>query len=69
MDKKLVEMKVNSAPYHEVKSYVKTVIKNPSMAGWSEVDVEFINKGSSFTISEYDGSESIEMISDLAITA
>ena len=70
MDKTLVEMKLNEVPENEVKTYCKK-IKGDSlyMGGWSNVHVEWLDKGSSFTIEEYDGSESLIMISDLNMTA
>jgi|TARA_B110000908_G_scaffold99210_1_gene117181 hypothetical protein len=37
--------------------------------GWHQVEVRWVNKGDSFSIEEYDGSESMRSISDLTITA
>lgn len=36
--------------------------------GWP-VEIEWIDQGSKFTIEEYDGSESLRMVSDLTLTA
>jgi hypothetical protein len=38
-------------------------------AGWSGIEIEWIDEGSRFCIEEYDGSESLRFISDLCITA
>lgn len=70
MDKTLVEMKLNDAPESEVEAYCEKIKDDsPYMGGWSDARIEWLDKGASFTIEEYDGSESLRMISDLSMTA
>lgn len=70
MDKTLVEMKLNNAPQEEVEAYCEKVKGvAPYMGGWDDARVEWIDKGTSFTIEEYDGSESLRTISNLSMTA
>lgn len=37
--------------------------------GWKNIEVRWIDKGESFIIDEYDGSESVRFVSDISITA
>lgn len=68
MDKTLVEMKLNDASEEEVEAYCRKVRDDtPYMGGWSDACVEWIDKGTSFTIEEYDGSESLCLIADLTM--
>ena len=69
MDKTLVEMKLNDAPSSEVSAYCKKIKGEQYMGGWSSVCVEWLDKGTAFTIEEYDGSESLRTSSDLVLTA
>jgi len=70
MDKTLVEMKLNNASTQEVEDYIlKVKGSSPYMGGWLDADVEWLEKGTVFTIEEYDGSESLRLISDLSMTA
>lgn len=70
MDKTLVEMKLNNASIEDVEKYIKGVKgDSPYMGGWDDARVEWLDKGSAFTIEEYDGSESLRLISHLSMTA
>lgn len=71
MDKKLIEMKLNKTPLKEVEEYCKsgTGEDYTSMAGWNQAEIEWVGKGNSFCIEEYDGNESLRFINDLSMTA
>ena len=70
MDKTLVEMKLNKSPASEVASYCEKMQGDePYMGGWDDVEIEWLECGESFTIEEYDGSESLRTMSDLSMTA
>jgi hypothetical protein len=70
MDKTLVEMKLRNARAAEVEEYVEKVKgEAPYMGGWDSAEVQWLDKGTNFTIQDYDGSESLLLISDLAMTA
>lgn len=70
MDKGLVEMALNETPSKKVKAYIKEKKGfDKYMGGWEGVRVEFLSKGTSFDIEEYDGSESIRTYDDLRMTA
>lgn len=68
MDKTLVEMKLNNTPEAEVKAYCEKVKgESPYMGGWGDGRVEWIDKGTAFTIEEYDGSESLRLVLNIII--
>ncbi len=70
MDKTLVEMKLRNAGADEVEAHIeKEKGEAPYMGGWSDGRVEWLDKGTAFIIEEYDGRESLRMISDLCMTA
>ena len=70
MDKTLVEMKLNNSSEDVVAEYYKSVKgEEPYMGGWSDVVVEYIDEGTAFAISEYDGAESLDTVSDLTLRA
>jgi hypothetical protein len=70
MDKTLVEMKLNGAKEAEVEAYCQKVKgDSPYMGGWANARVVWLDKGTSFTIEEYDGSEGLILVSDLTMTA
>ena len=69
MDKTLVEMKLNDARDSEVSAYCEKIIGEQFMGGWSDVCVEWVDKGTSFIIEEHDGSERLRTSSDLILVA
>ena len=72
MDKGLVDLCLKKASSEEAEAYIKS-IKGDNyyiyMGGWEDCEVEWVDKGTKFTIHEYDGSESLRMIDDLSTTA
>lgn len=70
MCKELVRMKLtNENPEHVAAYCEKIKGERPYMGGWEGARIEWLNKGTNFTIEEYGGSESIRPISDLSMTA
>ncbi len=70
MDRTLVEMKLKKASIDDVCLYCESLMgKAPYMGGWEDVHIEWLDKGTIFTIEEYDGDESIRLVSDLSMTA
>lgn len=70
MDKTLIEMKQRGASSDEVEQYCeKAKGESPYMGGWSDTEIEWLDPGTVFTIHEYDGYESLQLIEDLAMTA
>lgn len=60
MDKTLVEMRLRDAPESEVSAYCKKMVGEvPYMGGWEQVKVKWLDKGTAFTIDDYDGNESL----------
>ena len=70
-DKGLVELAERGASASEVEEYIKQALNNKYfyVGGWSDVEVRWLDQGTRFTVYEYDGSESLRMIEDLAFTA
>lgn len=61
MDKTLVEFKLNGADIEAVKKYIKeSGVDYCYMGGWEEAIVQWVSKGTSFLIDEYDGNETLE---------
>lgn len=70
MDKGLVEMRLRDATADEVEKYLRgRVAGYISTLGWGNVEIEWLDPGTQFTITEYDGSESLHLIADLSMTA
>lgn len=70
MDKGLVELKLKEASAAEAEAYCQSKgVKGVCTGGWSQVRIEWLAEGTAFTIEEYDGSESLRLISDLCMTA
>lgn len=70
MDKTLVEMKLRNATADEVAAHIeKEKGAAPYMGGWADASVVWLDKGTAFTIEEYDGSESLRLVPDLSMTA
>lgn len=69
MDRGLVELHMRGADRDEVQAYCALFGGEPYMGGWGDVEVEWLEPGTLFTIEEYDGAESLRLISDLSMTA
>ncbi len=70
MDKTLVKMKLENAPESDVETYCKKAKgDSPYMGGWNKGRIEWLEKGTAFTIEEYDGFESLRTSNDLNMTA
>jgi hypothetical protein len=70
MDKGLIELRLRNATAGEVEKYCESVKgETPYMGGWEDVKIRWLDPGTQFTIKEYDGSESLHLISDLSMTA
>lgn len=71
MNKTVVEMHLKGVGCDEVEEYIKrqTGADYIYTGGWSDCEIEWISKGTSFAIEAYDGSESIRTYSDLRMTA
>ena len=70
MNKTIVEMKLRKASADEVESHVKKEKgEEPYMGGWGSAEVEWVQKGTIFTINEYDGSEEIKTSSSFFTVA
>lgn len=69
-DKGLVEMSLNNASKEDVEKYVqeKTGAEYVCVLGWP-CSIKYLAPGSQFTIEEYDGAESLRLISDLCHVA
>lgn len=70
-DSGLVDLAERNAPLDEVDAYVKSRIGDRYlyMGGWNQVGVRWLPVGTQFTVEEYDGSESLRLVSDLSIIA
>ena len=70
MDKTLVEMKLNGASSEDAEKYAESQTGDSIYCGgWSDASVEWLDKGTAFTIEEYDGSESLRLLNDLTLVA
>jgi len=70
MDAGLVQMKLDGASQEEAVAYAsKATGGHIYGGGWDDVKIEYVPVGDRFTISEYDGSESIETAASLEFTA
>jgi hypothetical protein len=58
-DKTLVEMAISKAKKTDVEEYLESKSVDAYTGGWENIKVEFVSKGSSFTVEEYDGKEFI----------
>ena len=71
MKKTLVEFRLNNASSVEVEAYLEVTLDDgaPYMGGWEDVEVEWLKPGTQFAITEYDGSESLQLVCDLPLIA
>ena len=72
MDKTLVQMKLDNATEEEVQEYLsayKHDVAGGYTGGWNDCVVVWLDKGQSFRIDEYDGSETITTVDSLSLTA
>lgn len=63
MNKGLVELALKGASEAEVEEYLAQELGEDVYiytGGWDQIEVRFLNPGTAFRITEYDGSESIE---------
>jgi len=68
-DKGLVELAERGATTDEVETYLASKDMDFYKGGWRDVEIRWLDQGTRFTVEEYDGSESLRMIEDLAFTA
>lgn len=71
-DKGLVALAKRGASAAEAAAYIEEKLGEdavPYMGGWRDIAVTELPVGTRFTISEYDGSESVETIDELTIIA
>lgn len=71
-DMSLVELAERKAPEHEVEEHLKKVFGEAAYiytGGWCDIKVEWLPEGTAFTVEEYDGSESLRTVADLAHVA
>ena len=60
-DKRVIEKYLEKPSSDEMKEYLNTIgYKNTFMGGYSDLELEFIPKGTMFCIHEDDGAESIK---------
>lgn len=64
-DRTLVEMAERHATEDEVSTYLHGMVGDQyaCTCGWEDIKIEWLFSGTSFRITEYDGSESIEYLS------
>ena len=67
MDKGLVLLALSKASYDEVSECCETVIPDGyvSRSAWEEIEVVFLAPGEKFQVHEYDGHESIRILSKM----
>jgi hypothetical protein len=71
-DEGLVLLAEKGATGHEVETYLEQQLGAEAYVytgGWPDIKVEWLAEGTHFTVEEYDGSESLRLIEDLAIIA
>ena len=70
MDAGLVQMKLDGARQEEAEAYAsKATGEHIYGGGWDDVEIEYVPVGDRFTISVYDGFESIETVASLDLPA
>jgi hypothetical protein len=66
MDKTVVEMKIRGSTEDEVQEYCNGANDDaPYMGGWAGAEIEWVTEGEAFRVTEYDGSESLEIIGEI----
>ena len=68
-DKGLAELVEAGKPLAEIEAYAEQKWPGACLLGLDQLEVEWIDVGTKFTIHEYDGSESLRLIEDLSMTA
>lgn len=62
----IVQMLEDGIPYHEIENYVTSTYPNEIYTGGvDQLEIRWIPEGTLFTIKEYDGSETIQLITEI----
>lgn len=67
-DKTLVQMCLDGKSEEEVSEYLESVGQDFYTGGWGNIGVEWLETGTQFRVDEYDGSESLEILSEMNFT-